>query len=479
MYLKPNKNQLRIDSFFLPFSGKLNSKNRWVILSDLIPWNDFEDEYASQFSQSRGAPSLNFRIALGSLIIKEQLGLTDQTTVEQIEENPYLQFFLGFCEFQSKPPFDSSMMTHFRKRLSHSVLNEINDAIVKRHLVKPEKGDTTKDDTTKDDTSKNDVGGGTLVIDATCTPADVRFPTDISLLNEARENSEHIIDTLWDIGEKKGIKPRTYRNNARQDFLLAARSKMLAPKRRRELTSKQLNYIRRNLKTIKQFANRDKLSAAEFRNLLIISEVYRQQLEMYTENKRSIKDRIVSFSQPHIRPIVRGKKGKPVEFGAKISAAIVDGFAFVDRISFNSYNESEDLPLHAKEFKKRYGKYPQRILADQIYQTRKNRAFCKEHGIEMSGKPLGRPPKAGYSAEQKERWRQNECDRVPIEGKFGQLKRKYSLDRVMAKLAITSEAIIRIAFLVVNLEKILLPQLINLFLRLIFNINFRNTAICS
>jgi transposase, IS5 family len=465
MYIKPDKNQFCIEAFLLPFGGKLNDRNRWLVLAKLIPWDDFEDEYASQFSQTRGAPSLSFRIALGSLIIKERLGLTDEATVEQIEENPYLQCFLGFSEFQSKPPFESSMMTHFRKRLSSSILEEINDTIVKKHTKKQKVNDSSD--------------GGTLVIDATCTPADVRYPTDISLLNEARENSEKIIDTLWKLSSKDGIKPRTYRNNARKDFLSAARSKKLTHERRRELTSKQLNYIKRNLGTIKQFENRDKLSTLELHRLFVISEVYRQQLEMYTEQKRSIADRIISFSQPHIRPIIRGKKGKSVEFGAKISAAIVDGFAFADRISFDSYNESNDLITHVEAFKKRYGKYPRRILADQIYQTRKNRKFCKELGVEMSGKPLGRPPKAGYLDEQKERWRKNECDRVPIEGKFGQLKRKYSLSRVMAKLVTTSEAVIRIAFLVVNLEKIYLPQFFQHCFRLILNIMLKNRPLVA
>jgi IS5 family transposase len=186
LYLKPGFEQLKIDAFFLPFGGKLQSSNRWVKLSQIIPWNDFEIEYASKFSRQKGPPSLSFRVALGSLIIKERLGLTDVETVANIEENPYLQYFLGFEEFQLQPPFDSSMMTHFRKRISPKTLEKINDAIIQSHLSK----------TKKDKTSDDDSGSGTLVIDATCTPADVRYPTDLSLLNECREHSEKIIDTL-------------------------------------------------------------------------------------------------------------------------------------------------------------------------------------------------------------------------------------------------------------------------------------------
>ncbi len=462
MYKKQDVSQLKMTPFALPFGGELNPKNRWIQLASIVPWGDFEDNYASNLSKSKGAPSLNFRVALGSLIIKEQLGLTDRTTVEQIEENPYLQYFLGFEVFQTKQPFDSSMMTHFRKRLSSDIIEQINDAIVKQHLENIKK---------KDD---DDSASGTLIIDATCTPADIRYPTDISLLNESRKNIEKIIDSLWKCSEMIGEKPRTYRNKARKDFLQASRSKRLSTKKRRMLTLKQLNYLKRDFKSIEHLINSGvNLSNKESDMLEIIKKIYEQQLEMYDEEKRSVADRIVSFTQSHIRPIVRGKKGKPVEFGAKISAALVDGFAFVDRISFDSYNESEDLETHVKAYKKRYGKLPKRVLADQIYQTKKNRKYCKGLGIEISGKPLGRPPKLGFTNEQKEKWRKNECDRVPIEGKFGQLKRKFSLERVMAKLANTSKTVIGIAFLVVNIEKILLSNFFKKLFRLFFGFEKR------
>ncbi len=303
-----------------------------------------------------------------------------------------------------------------------------------------------------------------MVIDATCTPADISFPTDLNTLNASREKLEKMIDTLWPYSEQTGEKPRTHRNVARKEYLNAARAKRLTRSKRRKAIRKQLGYVRRDIQTINELGNIEKLSHKQYHLLLVISEMYRQQQEMYDQKKHSVKDRIVNIYQPHIRPIVRGKVGKQTEFGAKISASIVDGFTYLDRISFDSYNESEDLETQAEAYKIRYGKYPDKILADQIYQTRKNRNFCKEKGIHLSGKPLGRPPKNGFTDEQKEGWRLDECERVPIEGKFGQLKRRFSLDRVMAKLANTTKIVLRIAFLVVNLERILyLPKL-----RLIF-----------
>ena len=90
---------------------------------------------------------------------------------------------------------------------------------------------------------------------------------------------------------------------------------------------------------------------------------------------------------------MRGKAGKAVEFGAKISASNVNGFVFLDKLSWDSYNESGDLQERIEEYKKDRGCYPESVHVDKIYRTRANRAYCKERGIRMSGPPLGRPPK--------------------------------------------------------------------------------------
>ena len=193
-------------------------------------------------------------------------------------------------------------------------------------------------------------------------------------------------------------------------------------------------------------------------------EVYRQQQWMYDHHEHRIDDRIVSVSQPHVRPIKRGKAGAATEFGAKISVSLVEGFSFVDRISWDAYNESGDLIGQIESYRKRFGHYPESVHADQIYRTRGNRKYCKKHGIRLSGPPLGRPPaEPEKRREIKLQAYQDELDRIPIEGKFGQAKRRFSLARVMCKLAMTSETAIMVAFLVMNLEKWLKSQLFYLF----------------
>jgi hypothetical protein len=164
-------------------------------------------------------------------------------------------------------------------------------------------------------------------------------------------------------------------------------------------------------------------------------------------------DRIVSISQPHVRPIVRGKASQRVEFGAKISASQVDGFVLLDRFSWDAYNETVDLSQQAEAFRQRFGHYPASIHADKIYQTRANRTWCKERGIRLSGKPLGRSRQ--MTREEKRQQLQDGKDRIPIEGKFGNAKRKGSLQRVMAKLAITSRTVVTIGLIALNLDALL------------------------
>jgi len=204
------------------------------------------------------------------------------------------------------------------------------------------------------------------------------------------------------------------------------------------------------------------LSKYHYRNLLVVSEVFRQQQWMYEQRCHRIDHRIVSISQPHVRPVVRGKAGTPVEFGAKISVSCSDGKAFLDHLSWDNFNESGDLPQQVELFKSRFGHYPESVHVDQIYRNRVNRAFCRERGIRISGPSLGRPIKNELAAVRNQTLEDAKV-RNQIEGKFGQGKRRFGLGLVMAKLATTSESAIAVSFLVMNLEWLLKQLLFFLF----------------
>jgi hypothetical protein len=150
----------------------------------------------------------------------------------------------------------------------------------------------------------------------------------------------------------------------------------------------------------------------------VVTEVSCKQPWLFDSNKQSIEDRIVSLSQPHIRPIVRGKAGKSVELGAKLSASCLEGYVFLDRMSWDNFNESGDLKAQVEAYYRFTAYYPESVHAERIYRTISNRAWCEERGIRISGPPPGRSP-ANVSKSKKKQATYVERIRNAIEGKFG------------------------------------------------------------
>jgi hypothetical protein len=455
---------LPLFEFKHPFGGVLDAENRWVKMAGIIPWDEVEASYCRNFGDT-GNDAYPARMALGALIIKERLKLTDEETVEQIRENPYLQYFIGFREYTSTAPFDASLMTHFRIRISPEVLSRVNERMC-APKVKPSK---------KNDSEEPPSNAGRMIVDATCAPEDMRHPTDVGLLNDAREHTERVIDTLWWASGKVGRKPRTYREKARKQYLRTIRRRHAPKSHIRRGIRQQLGFVRRNLRTIQQMKKMVPLTALcaqDYKKLLVVGEVYRQQSALYRmfgEAHRSIADRIVSLSKPHVRPIVRGKASADVEFGAKVSVSVIEGKTYLDRISWDAYNEGTDLQNQIETFKNRTGLYPESVHADKIYRTRDNMRWCAARKIRLSGPPLGRPVSQDVErARQVRQQRLDERIRIEIEGKFGTAKRRYRLDRIMTKLQKTSETTIALIFLVMNLDKILrdlLSSLLNWLLK--------------
>ena len=178
---------------------------------------------------------------------------------------------------------------------------------------------------------------------------------------------------------------------------------------------------------------------------------------MHKTNTRRCDDRIVSISQPHVRPIIRGKQNKAVEFGAKLSVSLTgDKIACVDKLRWDAFHEGKDLISQVEAYKIRHKHYPEKVLVDPLYGTRENRKYLKAKGIHYAGKPLGRPKKetdenkAQLKLEKQQR-HNDYCQRIPIEGKFGQGKSAYGLDKIKAKTAKTSFAWINSIFFVMNL----------------------------
>ncbi len=469
-YISPN--QLSLDNFETPFDRKLNPQNRWVVLAHLIPWDEVCNLYKKHIGISTtGRPPLSPRLVLGALIIKHLCNLDDREAVDQMSENLYMQYFLGYSSFTTEAPFDPSLFVDFRKRLGMNNLNAINERIVslktrfehKETVTEQASGNISSTDKNSDvPDGKNK---GRIIFDATACPQDIAYPTDLDLLSDSREKLEEMIDNLYD-PSKHEKKPRTYREVARKRYLQTAQKKKKTHKEIRKAIGSQLRFVKRDINQVNRLLDTYKsfpLRKRDQKYLMVINTLYDQQKEMYDSHKHSIEDRIVSIHQPHVRPIVRGKSRANVEFGSKIHVSIIDGISFLDELSWDAFNEGSHMMKYIERFRQRFGFYPREVLADQIYCNRANRSALKEKGIKLLAKPLGRPSAVQIHV--------SPGERNPIEGKFGQAKNAYGLNRIRARLKGTSESWIACIFLVLNLVKLAGTALPYLIIKLINSIS--------
>ncbi len=501
-YVTPN--QLTLVGFESPFSNHLNPYNRWVVLSQKIPWDTLVNVYQKQMNNSKtGADGINPRVAIGSLIIKHMCDLSDRETVQQIQENMYMQFFIGYSSFSNEEPFDPSLFVEFRKRLGIDQINEINEKILNMSSQKNEPDTDSKSvtaslpaviteesliptiittppeviDSNRPSSQKaiEEMGmpgttpirsseithAGKLIVDATACPQDISYPTDLNLLNDSREKAEELIDFLYD-PTRHDKKPRTYRENARKAYLKTAKKKKKTKKEIRNVIRRQLCFLKRDIKNIYKLLNSfDNIpfNRHQYKYFLVMQTLYDQQAKMYKEKSHSVENRIVSIHQPHVRPIVRGKTNADVEFGSKIQVSLMQGFAFLEDLSWEAFNEGTRLMKTVEQYKARLGYYPKEVLVDKIYCTRENRRKLKGLGIALVAKPLGRP------TAMKNHVRPGE--RNPIEGKFGQAKTAYGMNRIKARLQQTSESWIATIIMVLNLVKLTGQVLYWLWVRLL------------
>jgi len=323
-----SQNQPTLPGFDTPLEMALDPANRWVRLSDCIPWDDLAQSYHKTLSATQGRPCKDARIVIGAIIIKHKLSISDEETVEQIRENPYLQYFIGLKGFQSKAPFAPSLLVEVRKRMGQGVFDEFHEAIIesverkksKRVVKNSDDGDADRtssygdtesdkeDPSLQSDNAKaNELpqNHGKLILDATVAEQAIRYPTDLGLLNEARELSERIIDALYaNSPQPRTKKPRTYREIARKAYLSIAKQKHPSNTKRRAAIRQQLQYLRRNLGHIEAmltaYPHGSPLPLPNWlmRRYWVLPHLYHQQYEMYKANVRRCEDRIVSISQP-------------------------------------------------------------------------------------------------------------------------------------------------------------------------------------
>ena len=447
------KSQVNAQISFFDFNQscgiELDPKNEWVVLAGKLNWEEIENQYSRLFPGKTGCPAKSARVALGALIIQKAKQLSDRDVCKEIAENPYLQFFIGQKSFSHSCPFTPPALVSFRKRFSLEFLNEINE----NYLATADSTAEHQKDTETANTANNDGNHGTAILDATCSPQNIKFPQDYELLNQAREFLEEVIDLFHQTGSLQ-TKPRTYRIVLRKAYLALAKRKKRTEKDIRALVHKLLEAVRRDISYVERYLEMGcELPKKWIDKYATVQQLYQQQKYMYDNKTHRVENRIVSISQPYVRPIVRGKAKAPVEFGSKYDVSIDEkGHARLEKISFNPYNESTIFRDVIERYKVRTGHYPERVLVDQIYRTKENRTYCKEHNIRMSGPKLGRPTKdPDASRTEKKTENQDNSDRIEVERFFSLEKRCYGAGMIMTKLMETSLASVCLSILVANL----------------------------
>ena len=435
MYKAKDRRTKPLFEDLFPFGGKLDEKNRWLRIAELIPWNKLENSYSQQFSHT-GRPAHEARLVIGLLLLKHITGTSDREIVQLVCENPYMQAFCGLEDFTAGKLIDSSSLTNVRKRLGSKRFKELEDLTYK-HLIE-----------------RKIIKAKGLLVDATVFPEHIHFPTDAGLLNEARG---WLAGKIKSIGAKIDKKYRTYCRKARQEYLSFNKKKRRTKKDIRRIIKSMLQYAGRNVRQFEEV-----LAVAADHGIVIhkriterldvIKKLLWQQWRMYREKVNRIDDRIVSIHKPQVRPIKRGKAGKDVEFGPKASLSHVGSFTFLDRLSSDNFNETGDVAMQLENYERRFGVKPPYAVGDRIYGTNDNRNLLKGGEIRNAFEPRGRKPKHESAPD---RWRKRKRrERNRIEGAFGNGKNHYGLDRIRYCIEGGDELWVRLGLMAANLKAV-------------------------
>ena len=279
-------------------------------------------------------------------------------------------------------------------------------------------------------------GLDTMCTDATCYESEMRYPTDQRLLWECVEKTYGI---MCELSGRLGVRrPRTKFLDVEKANLSYRKQRRHSNAQTRKMTRRLLNLLGKILKEIRRMEREhgagELLTAKEKSLVGVVTKVYRQQRKHFGSGNRreSIPDRIVSVSKPYVRPIVRGKEARSVEFGAKCNNIMVDGISFIEKLSFNAFSEGTRLRHCVKMHRRLFGVDVKRIGGDTSYAGAANRDFCKENGIQTSFAKRGRPSQGKKETD----YVRQELARVratAMEGSFGTQKEHYAMRRIKAR----------------------------------------------
>ena len=358
------------------------------------------------------------------MFLKMYTGLSCPKLMEQLNGNIHYQMFCDVIIDPNRPLTNYKLLDDIMLELAGKLkIQQLQDMLAEKWKPYMENLDT-------------------MYTDATCYESEMRHPTDAKLLWEGIEKS---YETMCGLSRRLGIRrPRTKFTDVQKANLAYRKQRRHSKGQTRKMTRRLLELLGKILKEIRKMGRTHEqadslLTTREKGDLEIITRMYRQQKNHFRskDGRESIPDRIVSISKPYVRPIVRGKEAKSVEFGAKVNNILVDGISFIEKLSFNAFNEGTRLAHCLKMHKRLFGVDAKKVGGDAGYAGTANRDYCKENGIQTSFVKRGRPSGEGKKGKDLVRQELARVRATRMEGSFGTQKEHYDLKRVKARTKLT------------------------------------------
>lgn len=383
-------------------------------LYDVIPWKALVKLLPVRKTLRGAPPRLPLEGYFGLMFLKHYTGLSDEKLLAAFQSNWAYQMFCGCRLKVGQPIRDNAFVSRVRKYLAtHCDMNEVQDILI--NAWKPKLKNTN-----------------VVLIDATCYEVHLRFPTDVKLLWESCCYLwEQQIPTLCKLSNIKPPRSTFKVQKAKQSsYFKKRRPGIKVTRKRRKSLVKLLGRGINQFQLLLDYSKAIHLVPSVAQRFKTIKQVYLQQFYLLENNTTKVKDRIVSLSQPHIRPIVRGKENKPVEWGIKAHIMQVDGINIVEHQSFNAFNESTRLKASYFKHKRVFGECTH-LAADGIYPTNANRRFCSKKKIQTNFVSKG---KSGNDKNVKKiKGLLNKERSTRLEGSFGTEKEHYGLKKIKAR----------------------------------------------
>jgi hypothetical protein len=379
-----------------------------------IPFKDLASKIPSpkNFHSGRGRkPFLKVEGGIGLLMLKHYTGISDEMLIERLNTDWCMQYFCG-VQLGLRRIKDKNLVSWWRCYIAqHLDINELQSVLMKHWKPYMQQTHVT-------------------MMDATVYESNLRYPTDAKLLWESIGKLHTLLCCT-----RKLLKLRYTRSNYgkhKAAYMNYQKSRKKSKRKERKLRKQLLKYLLRLWHGLEQLQQKHELNFQNKQRGLLktIQRVYEQQHELLYGNKEQVKQRIVSLHKPHVRPIIRGKETKPVEFGAKVHKVQVGGLSFIEHLSYDNFNEGTRLKQSIAFHQKHFGKCSQ-LGADAIYATNENRRYCNGLNIATSFVAKG---KQGKLQEQKSIMRStlSTIRATVLEGSFGNEKKHYMLDKVKA-----------------------------------------------